>query len=663
MTDKKALKHAAAVDQFGFYYGCNPWPLQSPHQYSSGNPKTLKALERKWMSGLLKRSKASAATSAAAPVHRNTGSLSRRDSYAAQDQKYFCYLARQGIPPYIRASVWQQLLGADELHQNGLFVTLLQKERLPVFDDIERTLLRTMPNHSKFHSATSDGIEPLRQVLQAFAHIQPTAVQASCEALGATANGLHRLAALFLMRMTAEQAFDMLQATTFCFPYFTPAPNAQLHLDAKTFERLLERKLPDVHRALARHQVDVVRTVSHWWCTGLTYVLPWSSVLRCWDVLCAERVKGLMKVTLAVFACLADAIAKQDDALSIGKLLNSPPFAQLRPERLMDMYMREKFGKDDLLALRNEVNASMGLMPDADPHPPSSVLDMLRRKLATNISASTASLRRTASLPRLRRDSLSSTPQRPSISHLMTAVPETAPDANKAATDPDNVSLIGSLYSDRGSVRSVQLPEHDTGSIASRMSKQSRFSVRRLASFFTRSSSSPALTSAGIDTKSPAAMYKDANALSHSADDVQQAANAYVPRAAPPSGAQGRPGSVRSTRSTRTIAESVKLILEEDQALFDRVLSDVCASPPLPTPQLEERRHTVHVATAAEDSAIIADLARMPLSPLSPTKRTFPRAQADPALTVVEEEEDTPSAPHHVAPALSEETFDLVIGL
>ncbi|KAK9696289.1 hypothetical protein K7432_012559 [Basidiobolus ranarum] len=178
-------------------------------------------------------------------------------------------LVGYGIPDSLRGQVWQYLADSHAYRQPGLYQELLSKERLEIYDVIEKDIQRCYPDHIMFYEANGDGYGPyitslhanannsvrsllLRQVnlydvLKAYAQYNPEV--GYCQGMG-------RLVGMMLMQnISPEDTFWLLVATIdkYLSGYYTPTLS-KLRIHAAVFDRLLLMHNPKLHRKLVQRQ-------------------------------------------------------------------------------------------------------------------------------------------------------------------------------------------------------------------------------------------------------------------------------------------------------------------------------------------------------------------------------------------------------------------------
>jgi hypothetical protein len=101
--------------------------------------------------------------------------------------------------------------------------------------------------------------------------------------------------------MPAEEAFWCL--TTICDKYlknYYSQGMEALQLDGQILFGLLKRVSPSIHKHLKRQKIEPVLYMTEWFLCCFTRTLPWSSVLRVWDMFLCEGVKVLFRVGLVL---------------------------------------------------------------------------------------------------------------------------------------------------------------------------------------------------------------------------------------------------------------------------------------------------------------------------------------------------------------------------
>lgn len=202
---------------------------------------------------------------------------------------------RKGIPPSLRARAWQYLCGSKYLmeHNRGRFDEYLKQTADPRWiDDIQKDLHRQFPFHEMFVARGGHGQEDLFRVLKAYTIHNP--VDGYCQAQGP-------IAAVLLMHMPAEQAFWCL--VSICEKYLPGYYSSGLEavqVDAEVLFGLQKKIIPSTYKHLKKQKVDPILYMTEWFMCVFSRTLPWSTVLRVWDMFFCEGVKVLFRVALVL---------------------------------------------------------------------------------------------------------------------------------------------------------------------------------------------------------------------------------------------------------------------------------------------------------------------------------------------------------------------------
>ncbi|CAL8114140.1 unnamed protein product [Orchesella dallaii] len=201
---------------------------------------------------------------------------------------------RKGIPRSVRGRAWYYLCGAVYLHKKNpdTFKNLLDQEgKSECIEDIRKDLHRQFPWHEIFME-DGHGQEDLFRVLKAYSILNEK--DGYCQAQAP-------IAATLLMHMPAEEAFWCLVAVCdkYLKGYYSPGME-QLQLDGDILFGLLKRVSPTVYKHLKKQKIEPVLYMTEWFLCAYTRTLPWSSVLRVWDMFLCEGVKILFRVGLVL---------------------------------------------------------------------------------------------------------------------------------------------------------------------------------------------------------------------------------------------------------------------------------------------------------------------------------------------------------------------------
>lgn len=105
------------------------------------------------------------------------------------------------------------------------------------------------------------------------------------------------------MQMPAQDSFWLLVGTLekYLSGYYSPDLE-RLRKHAMIFEWLLEKYFSKLAKHLSRNDVDPLVYMTNWFLTVFTMTLPWSSVLRVWDMFYCDGVKTMFRVGLAIMS-------------------------------------------------------------------------------------------------------------------------------------------------------------------------------------------------------------------------------------------------------------------------------------------------------------------------------------------------------------------------
>ncbi|CAM4562555.1 TBC1 domain family member 10A [Lepidochelys kempii] len=209
--------------------------------------------------------------------------LNNWDKWMAKKHKKIQLRCQKGIPPSLRGRAWQYLSGGKvKLEQNaGRFDELDLSLGDPKWlDVIERDLHRQFPFHEMFVSRGGHGQQDLFRVLKAYTLYRPE--EGYCQAQAP-------VAAVLLMHMPAEQAFwCLVQICEKYLPGYYSEKLEAIQLDGEILFSLLHRFAPVAYKHLSKQKIDPILYMTEWFMCAFSRTLPWSSVLRVWDMFFCE---------------------------------------------------------------------------------------------------------------------------------------------------------------------------------------------------------------------------------------------------------------------------------------------------------------------------------------------------------------------------------------
>ncbi|KAM4530688.1 TBC1 domain family member 10B [Odontesthes bonariensis] len=212
---------------------------------------------------------------------------------------------RKGIPSSLRSKAWQLLSNSqDLLNANPGKFDELEREpgEAKWLDIIEKDLHRQFPFHEMFAARGGHGQQDLYRILKAYTIYRPD--EGYCQAQAP-------VAAVLLMHMPAEQAFwCLVQICEKYLPGYYSAGLEAIQLDGEIFFYLLRRTCPMAYRHLKKFKIDPILYMTEWFMCIFSRTLPWSCVLRVWDMFFCEGVKIVFRVGLVLLKQMLGSVDK-----------------------------------------------------------------------------------------------------------------------------------------------------------------------------------------------------------------------------------------------------------------------------------------------------------------------------------------------------------------
>ncbi|CAG2108442.1 unnamed protein product [Medioppia subpectinata] len=221
--------------------------------------------------------------------------LDKWDKYMNNRWKTVRDRCRKGIPHSMRGQAWLYLCGGHHqirLHPNAYRDLCAQEGNEQIVDEIRKDIHRQFPNHELFAQPLGTGQTDLLNVLKAFSILKPDI--GYCQ-------GQAPIASVLLMHMPAEQAFWSLVAICdhYLPGYFSPGLEAiQLHGDM--LFAFLKRFAPNPHRLMDKQKIEPILFMTEWFMCVFARTLPWTSVLRVWDMFLCEGIKIVFKCAIVL---------------------------------------------------------------------------------------------------------------------------------------------------------------------------------------------------------------------------------------------------------------------------------------------------------------------------------------------------------------------------
>ncbi|KAI1905024.1 hypothetical protein AGOR_G00011690 [Albula goreensis] len=261
------------TDKYGFIGGAQQCSSESAEDVP---PEVLRQREVKWLE-----------------------MLNHWDKWMAKRHKKVKLRCQKGIPPSLRGRAWLYLSGGKvKREQNpGKFQELDSQAGDPKWlDVIERDLHRQFPFHEMFMARGGHGQKDLFSVLKAYTLYRPE--EGYCQAQAP-------IAAVLLMHMPVEDAFwGLVQICEKYLPGYYSAGLEAIQLDGEILFALLRRVSPVAHRHLKKHKMEPILYMTEWFMCAFSRTLPWSSVLRVWDMFFCDGVKIIFRVGLVLLKCM-----------------------------------------------------------------------------------------------------------------------------------------------------------------------------------------------------------------------------------------------------------------------------------------------------------------------------------------------------------------------
>ncbi|KAL1269547.1 hypothetical protein QQF64_031836 [Cirrhinus molitorella] len=257
------------VDKYGFIGGAQQYSAESAQDVPL---EVLRHREVKWLD-----------------------MMNHWDKWISKRFKKVRLRCQKGIPPSLRGRAWLYLSGGKvKREQNaGKFKELDSMDGDPKWVDvIERDLHRQFPFHEMFAARGGHGQQDLFRVLKAYTLYRPD--EGYCQAQAP-------IAAVLLMHMPAEDAFwGLVQICEKYLPGYYSAGLEAIQLDGEILNALLKRVSPPAYRHLEKHKIEPILYMTEWFMCAFSRTLPWSSVLRVWDMFLCDGVKIIFRVGLVL---------------------------------------------------------------------------------------------------------------------------------------------------------------------------------------------------------------------------------------------------------------------------------------------------------------------------------------------------------------------------
>ena len=281
--------------------------------------------------------------------------LNEHDVAAAKKSRKVKKLVRAGVPPSLRSEVWLFLANASVRRRPGLFEQLCKtsqgskgkRGKEEAYETIEKDLHRTLPDHRLFTGENATGRADLEGILKAYVHFNPM--------LGYT-QGMGLLAGFALIQMPAEDAFWLLCAVlrNAQMEEYYSAGMKQLHVDSVVFSTLLRGMDGELQARFEEVGLQPIMFTPNWFLPLFTRVLPWTTLVRVWDVFFYEGPTWMLRVALAIVRILREQLMDRAICPTSGEMLQlllHPPPHNLTVENVLNCAVSVKLKDGEMRKL------------------------------------------------------------------------------------------------------------------------------------------------------------------------------------------------------------------------------------------------------------------------------------------------------------------------
>ncbi|KAM7539233.1 hypothetical protein Aperf_G00000047636 [Anoplocephala perfoliata] len=246
---------------------------------------------------------------------------------------------KDGIPHSMRCQIWPRLTRAFELQQqrqaNSNDSLRIGHKKTPltyaevircssslspkISRQIEKDLLRTMPNNACFSSPSAIGIPRLRRILTAVAWLYTEI--GYCQGIGV-------IAANLLLFMEEEMTFYMMCAVIediLPASYFSADSLLGVQADQSVLCQLISVFMPHLDAIIQQHDIDLPLITLGWFLTLFSGVLPMQITLRVWDLLFYEGSTVLFRIALAILKIKEDALVTTTNTANFFNEISNAP--------------------------------------------------------------------------------------------------------------------------------------------------------------------------------------------------------------------------------------------------------------------------------------------------------------------------------------------------
>ncbi|XP_048575778.1 small G protein signaling modulator 3 homolog isoform X3 [Nematostella vectensis] len=232
-------------------------------------------------------------------------------------------LVCSGIPHSMRAPIWMRISGALQKKINAEFtykqvVRASSDENSPASKQIEKDLLRTMPNNACFSTPTSTGLLRMRRILRSLAWLYPDI--GYCQGMG-------MIVASLLLFVEEEDAFWLTSTIIEDLnpPSYYSSTLIGVQADQRVLRQLIVSYLPHTDQQLKEHDIELSLITLHWFLTAFASVVHTKILLRIWDIYFYEGSVTLFRATLGMLKLKEEYILTLDNSAQIFNVLSDIP--------------------------------------------------------------------------------------------------------------------------------------------------------------------------------------------------------------------------------------------------------------------------------------------------------------------------------------------------
>lgn len=334
--------------------GTLPTPAPSVHGSPIGKP-TLDTSEN--------------ALSERAQLFQQWTTLLTDRSKASRTHKKALQLVHVGVPHALRGRIWMLMAGKRMHPKEGVFQKMCQAceeslqdpTKYPFSMLIEQDLDQCFPKTQPFEGLNGSTRDDIRLILYAYAYYHPD--------IGYT-EGMCLVVGILLTHLERENAFWLLD--TFVREYGMDRVYAghmqRLHIDNFVVDEILRLVRPALHHRLKDLHIEPILFMPGWILPLFVRTLPWTTLLRVWDMFLCYGHPFLIRVVVAI-VCLSEESLMQltdpnDRSAALRQLVFVNP-APLNEQQLLRQALELPITDKEILKM--EISAEGLVNPAARP--------------------------------------------------------------------------------------------------------------------------------------------------------------------------------------------------------------------------------------------------------------------------------------------------------